>query len=369
MTHVMMMLLIVIMIPIFIMMIYIPYWTRKTESFGVSIPEKVFNTPELKSMRKKYASRMIALSIIAIFILLFIYFFMTNDEFAITIIYSVLVIGYLLSGFFVYLIFHRQMKQRKQEEHWTQDKDQHVIVHTKFHDQKLTISNWFYLLPMTMTWLTIVFTYVFYDRFPERIPMNYSLLGEVTNWAEKSYRTVLTFPVMQLFLIGIFIFINVIISRSKQQVSAENPQESMKRNIIFRRRWSIFLFISGLALTMMFSMIQLSLIYDINNVVQMIMFTFIIGGIIIGSIILSITTGQGGSRIKIQNSNISQVIDLDDDQHWKLGQFYFNKEDPALFLEKRFGIGWSANWARPMAWILLIGIIGLAIAIPVLLSI
>lgn len=33
------------------------------------------------------------------------------------------------------------------------------------------------------------------------------------------------------------------------------------------------------------------------------------------------------------------IIDRDDDQYWKLGMFYFNKNDSTLFLEKRFGVG------------------------------
>lgn len=46
--------LLVIMVPIFITMIFIPYWTRKTESFGVSIPEEAYNDSAIKAMRKQY---------------------------------------------------------------------------------------------------------------------------------------------------------------------------------------------------------------------------------------------------------------------------------------------------------------------------
>ncbi|WP_256200813.1 DUF5808 domain-containing protein [Virgibacillus halodenitrificans] len=39
-----------------------------------------------------------------------------------------------------------------------------------------------------------------------------------------------------------------------------------------------------------------------------------------------------------------------------------------MFLEKRFGIGWTANMARPMSWVILLAIILLAIGIPLLLN-
>jgi uncharacterized membrane protein len=41
------------------------------------------------------------------------------------------------------------------------------------------------------------------------------------------------------------------------------------------------------------------------------------------------------------------------DEHWKLGMFYYNPDDPALLVEKRFGIGYTFNFARVQAWIIL----------------
>jgi uncharacterized membrane protein len=72
--------------------------------------------------------------------------------------------------------------------------------------------------------------------------------------------------------------------------------------------------------------------------------------------------------VKTSIGNSRDVIDRDDDQHWKLGQFYYNKNDPALFLEKRFGIGWTVNLARPLAWITFLVIILLAVGIPIALG-
>ncbi|MEO8371101.1 MAG: DUF5808 domain-containing protein [Candidatus Solibacter sp.] len=38
------------------------------------------------------------------------------------------------------------------------------------------------------------------------------------------------------------------------------------------------------------------------------------------------------------------------DECWKLGMFYFNPEDPAIFVEQRFGIGYTLNWANRATW-------------------
>lgn len=51
------------------------------------------------------------------------------------------------------------------------------------------------------------------------------------------------------------------------------------------------------------------------------------------------------------------------DAAWKGGMFYVNPDDPALLVPKRFGIGWTLNFARPGAWLLLVVLLGVPLAI------
>jgi hypothetical protein len=45
---------------------------------------------------------------------------------------------------------------------------------------------------------------------------------------------------------------------------------------------------------------------------------------------------------------------------WVGGMVYCNRDDPAVWVEKRIGIGWTLNFAQPMAWL----IMGLMIVVP-----
>ena len=49
---------------------------------------------------------------------------------------------------------------------------------------------------------------------------------------------------------------------------------------------------------------------------------------------------------------------------WRFGVFYYNKRDARLFLPKRSGLGWTINFAQPLAVVifvfLLIGLVALA---------
>ena len=49
--------------------------------------------------------------------------------------------------------------------------------------------------------------------------------------------------------------------------------------------------------------------------------------------------------------------DPDDKAHWKLGFLYVNRRNPAVFVPKRLGWGWSLNFANPWAWAILAALV------------
>lgn len=111
----------------------------------------------------------------------------------------------------------------------------------------------------------------------------------------------------------------------------------------------------------LFLFIQISMIVQFSPSLTLGVTLGLVAVAIVASLVLSITTGQGGSRIKATgHAAPSGKSNTDQDQYWKLGIFYFNRHDPALFVEKRFGIGWTVNFARPIGWIILVSILVVA---------
>jgi uncharacterized membrane protein len=66
--------------------------------------------------------------------------------------------------------------------------------------------------------------------------------------------------------------------------------------------------------------------------------------------------GQDGSKaaVTVETPPTSAVTagDRTQDRYWMLGLFYFNRADPAVFVEKRFGLGYTMNFASPASWII-----------------
>ncbi|MHA6252683.1 DUF1648 domain-containing protein [Oceanobacillus sp. CAU 1775] len=356
-----------IYIPVLMPLIFIPYWTRKTESFGVSIPESIYYTEPLKTYRKQYA---IYTAIAAVLLYLVLFTFGRNaSDSEMGILISSIIIVLLVVSFLIYLFFHNKMKKLKQNSDWKDGKSERLFISTSFHKEKLTYSNFWFLISFFLALVVIFFTFNNYHLLPDQIPMQYNFSGEVTTWADKSYRSALLLPVMILYMTLLFIFVNTVIARAKQQIDSENPEKSLKQNALFRRRWSLYIILSGISLSFMLAFAQFTFFYSVDSTLLMVvimLFTFLMIG---GAIYLSITTGQGGSRIKHGTiTHNGKSINRDEDKYWKLGVFYFNRNDPALFLEKRFGVGWTINLGRPLAWIIFIIIIGSAILLPIVFS-
>ena len=100
----------------------------------------------------------------------------------------------------------------------------------------------------------------------------------------------------------------------------------------------------------------------------------VIWGILVPTLIFVVVTtalllrkGQGGTRTlssvpELAATASKQPIgDRTEDRYWKAGFLYVNSSDPALFVEKRFGIGYTLNFGRPASW----GILAAVLLVPV----
>ena len=80
--------------------------------------------------------------------------------------------------------------------------------------------------------------------------------------------------------------------------------------------------------------------------------------ILVVCIVLSIMVGIRAA-VYLQFSN--PLLRKTDDAHWRFAGLYINRQDPALFVPRRQGPGWTVNFGRPqtlvfIAFVLLIGI-------------
>jgi len=50
------------------------------------------------------------------------------------------------------------------------------------------------------------------------------------------------------------------------------------------------------------------------------------------------------------------------DEFWKWGIMYNNPNDPALWVDKRTGLGWTLNFAHKQSWLIIFMILAIPVA-------
>lgn len=344
---------VVMFIPISITLIAMPFLTRETVSFGISVSEEMYHSPQLRHMRRQYAwisGVLYALLLVGCLSVLM----MSDEETQLYVLSSYIIVTVICSGV-MNMTYYFKMKKMKSSFPKETMRSGKIAIDTRFRSKKMIISNRWFLLHLGVTIISALLAILYYDQFPATIAMKFDWQGEVTRSVAKSYRSVLGLNLMQLVMIALFVFINRMILESKQQIDPDHPELSAQRNAVFRLRWSMFNAVSAMIMVLLFSFIQLNMRYELNSSIMMLVSLLLPSVIVIMALVISLTTGQGGRRIGSHAVGTGRTA-VNDDRFWKLGFVYFNPNDPALFVEKRMGIGWTINFARPAAWMVLVGI-------------
>lgn len=85
---------------------------------------------------------------------------------------------------------------------------------------------------------------------------------------------------------------------------------------------------------------------------SMTLLTAVVASVIIGARTMKLVGGQ------------RRIPSATDPAVWRLRSLYFNPADPALFVPTRSGFGWTLNFGRPLAIVLLVATLALGIGGP-----
>jgi uncharacterized membrane protein len=194
---------------------------------------------------------------------------------------------------------------------------------------------------------------------PDPIPLHYGLSGIPDRFTVKNPGALLIILFPQVLLLLIFALSYLITRNAKRQIDAAEAETSRQQGRRFRRIISASLIFGGLLLGLYLGALEICMLLNVG-------YKLILGsaiGLLIligtGVALMMFAVGQGGSRIRIHTGEPSDrgEINHDEDRYWKLGQFYCNPKDPAIFVEKRFGVGYTVNIASPGGWIALAGLL------------
>jgi uncharacterized membrane protein len=196
-----------------------------------------------------------------------------------------------------------------------------------------------------------------WQQVPARLILHWGAQGQPDRWAARSLGTVF-FPLLiaAVILLALTLLLYGLAHWLRPIYAAGLQGEHEAR---FRRTVSILLLAVEYCIAALFSWLAMRPLLPAALQRPPAALAMLPGLIAVAITAVLMWLGQGGSRLRSAGrpdsaSSTRPVGDRTEDRFWKLGVFYFNRDDPSVMVEKRFGIGYSVNFARPVAWIVIL---------------
>ena len=192
------------------------------------------------------------------------------------------------------------------------------------------------------------------DQLPTRLPVHWGFNGP-DRWVVTSSRAIIVLLVEHAVICLFFIVVALGVLHWSRRISVSGPAATSERQ--FRRR-TVFLLLAVEYFTVVPPMI--SLLH--GPAITMQIWSVALLGTITAFLIVLMRAGQGGARLAATGR--SPIGDRTADARWIGGLLYYNRTDPAVFVEKRMGIGWTVNFGNPWVWVSVVAVTVIVVAAP-----
>jgi len=318
----------------------IPEWSRPGIFFAVTVPVGFRNTPEARSLVRSY--RIHALTQVAIgFALIFA---------ALPRHWSLLIVGeiWLAIGPLIAFLRVRERVMR------------HAVAPVSVREATLAPraahlpGGWILQIgPFVLMLATALYLYLRWDQIPERFPVHWGIDGQPNGW---SVRTPMGVFGPMLIGLGVMAAIAVMTYGVLHHARVIRVPGSSSTKYDFAHRIGLMLVAVGYFIAVMFSLAGLLPFMGNPGPVPVLIVTIVMLATIFP---LAAWVNQGRAHPVTTHAPGAPLGDGTRDQDWKWGMFYYNPDDAALFVEARFGVGYTINFGHTSAWIIMAGVFAL----------
>ncbi len=225
--------------------------------------------------------------------------------------------------------------------------------------------NWFWwAIPAVALWLLFtIWGAVLYPSLPSQLPTHFAASGSPDAYSPKSVGAVFTGEIVGAIVLGLLLGIAARIGRSRSPLDPVDPRADSARQSIFRARMVRALLMVTAAIQVTIGVASL-LVWQVvspgGGTWSLVLAPLLIG--LVGVSVVAYRSGQLGAKGRplpdLPNAPPlppTLAASVDDDRFWKGGVLYYNAADSSLLVPKRFGVGWTVNFANPIAWLFIVG--------------
>ncbi|MDP4090619.1 MAG: DUF1648 domain-containing protein [Bacillota bacterium] len=356
---------------------FIQEMSSKGIFYGVRIPVGYEKNDRLLELKREYR-RNFNLSFLGLVAVCAVIMVFINYEFYIFMTIAAAIISIVVINANYYII-HKKARALKKAEGWKLESKNVVVVDTNFRkrdesNKRLVVSGWWFILPVSIIIITLVVTIIKYPSLPDKIPTHLNEVGKADIWSDKSPITAFSGTIIQAVLTYFLYWVYKLMEKTKQSLNGGNINKVRLRSRRMRYLNSGFMVALSAVINIVFFLISLQMMGTLSLTgftFGFIMIAILVMPLIFMLMVIAESKKDEDTEPLEVDSNGKMIINRDDDDYYVLGFFYYNKNDPSLFVEKRAGIGMDFNYAKPAAKVvmgliaaILIGVLVLIASIP-----
>ncbi len=336
-----------------------PSLTPRSVQFGVRIPPDRIRDSSIARLTRNFRIEIVMVTALIMIAALILAFNLGTDA---PLGYSIL--AELIAVWSSYYFTRRKLRSIKIKMGWTRGYVQKIPAPASRINYKSHLKIYLIIPPAMAIALTALAAIVFYPLMPSQIVVAFSGTKPV-KFVIKSLATVMIPVYYQLFILAATAFTFLIYRRVRIEPEYPDLVSSAMRQLELRSRlyFSISVFITFMDFGILMSgMADWEMIPGIFSELSILPTIF-------GLIAMVYVISEGVKKIKQNYSyetgaaeNLPKIMNRDDDRFWKMGFIYYNREDPAMMVPKRFGLGYTINLGNILSWVILTVIVA-AIAI------
>ncbi|MDY2927473.1 DUF1648 domain-containing protein [Anaerococcus sp.] len=275
---------------------------------------------------------------------------------------------YILSIFLTYIplvLANKKLKVLAKD----QKVDKRKLVSLDYSKVKIFNKREFFGLYLGLLLIVIIFAvriHLDYENFPDKLIMHMNSKGEIDGIADKSYLAIQSPSLVSLFLLAVMFFTNLSQLLSKMRISPDMPEESLDRLLETRRIWTYYFATSAILLIVLFQVGIPSFMKTGDDSLVKVLGLIAVGFSIGGSILIGKFRSVDGSAL----NKTGRYGYEEEDDRWILGGLiYYNPDDPAIFVEKRVGVGTTMNFANNWVKLIFLAVLLLPFVLGIVLNI
>ncbi|HEY4224424.1 MAG TPA: DUF1648 domain-containing protein [Pseudolysinimonas sp.] len=188
-----------------------------------------------------------------------------------------------------------------------------------------------------------------YPTLPDPIPVHFNFSGEPDAWAAKSVWSVFGLLLVGAAVVVLLTALSAVAARYNARTQSDDTadqaalrtrvQRSMLTSLLSQLSFVIAIGISGIEL------IQ-RLLPGATWTVAVCAIVLVV--LVMAVVIAAVVRGRRHMQpANVRDPRTPRPDAVDDDQHWRGGLLYVNRDDPALVVPRRFGLGWTFNLGHP----------------------